>query len=81
MGVPAKPFESQNSKRETWEFEHDTSKGAVPAESDLAAHGKNRIVMVVMRADENDYDGIQTFRKRAAEFPAWPPAATANAPR
>lgn len=81
MGVQAKPFESQNSKRETWEFEHYTGKGAVPAESDLASYSKNRIVIVVMRADENDYDGIQTFRKRAAELPAWPPAVTANAPR
>jgi hypothetical protein len=47
----------------------------------FSLHSFNRIVIVVMRADENDYDGIQTFRKRAAELPAWPPAATANAPR
>lgn len=36
----------------------------------------------MIRADENDYEAIQEFKQRAAELPAWPPAAATNkAPR
>lgn len=77
MGVEAKPFvrRETTSNREVWEFERFSYKGTVPPESDLASYRANRIVIVSMQADENDYARIQEFKKRVSEIPAWPGAA------
>lgn len=74
MGVQAKTFNSQNTspKRETWEFENYAYRGSIPADSDLASYKANRIAIVLMRADENDYENIGEFKKRLSEIPGWP---------
>lgn len=76
LGVQAETFVGQDPapKREIWEFERHEYKGAVPEDSDLASYRANRIVIVPMRADENDHARVQQIRRRLSEVPSWPSA-------
>jgi 5'-nucleotidase len=82
MGVKAEAFKSQReAKRETWEFERYEYKTALPEKSDLASYQANHIVLVVMRADENDYDAIRTFQTQPDAIPKWPPTSAEKKPQ
>jgi hypothetical protein len=72
MGIKGKNFdEPKDSEKGEWEFESYTYKEKLPAGSDHALYLENKIVIVVMQADENDYKGIEEFKKRSNEIPAF----------
>lgn len=70
MGIKGKNFEEpKDSDKGEWEFESYTYKEKLPAGSDHALYLENKIVIVVMQADENDYKGIEEFKTRISEIP------------
>lgn len=67
---------STSAGRERWSLRFVPRQISAPVGSDLYYYERNRIAIVPMRADENDWESLQQLLESSAGLPAWPPGAS-----
>jgi len=65
---------ASQADRELWAFTISGQAAATPEGTDTHAYGANRIAIVPMRVDEQDYDLLKKLQRDGSQIPDWPPS-------
>ena len=78
LGFQPSEESASQAERELWAFAISGQAAATPDGTDTHSYRANRIAIVPMRVDEQDYELLEQLRKDSSQIPDWPPSGGAR---